>query len=283
MSLTVRPVMEPMPSSPAPVQSRPPLDQLSEAATRLDAARRALATAESAVGVRARLGSAEKVVPLTPPAESDPGGRDSGQRVDLERAVDIPGGLAPLFPAGMCRGSAVQVLGSTSVLLSLAAAAAREGAWCAMVGLPDLGLAAAAELGLPLERTVVVPRPGPDLAAVLGALVDGVDVLVVGSTTALLDRERRTLGSRVRVREAVLLTAGPWPGADVVLKVDPGAWYGIGRGSGMLHSGEVTIAARHRRGDASLVVRARRSGNGWESAQTPALDMQRPGELVRAG
>ncbi|UFU04345.1 hypothetical protein LQF12_07130 [Ruania suaedae] len=269
MSLTAERVTEPV------SRELPP-----ELAARLDAARQVLATAEAEVGVRARLEPPD-VVSLPPAQEGTGEEPDEGRRVDPEQALAVPGGLAPLFPDGMRRGGAVQVLGSTSVLLSLAAGAMSGGAWCAMVGLPDLGLAAAAELGLPLERTVVVPRPGPDLAGVLGALVDGVDVVVLGSAGSLLDRERRTIGSRIRVRGAVMLTAGPWPGADTVLEVTPRAWHGVGQGSGVLRSGEVTITARHRRGDLTRALHARRGLQGWGPvpavpAVSPLRSLDRP-------
>ena len=130
----------------------------------------------------------------------------------------MPGALAPLFPGGaLARGSVVQVTGSTSVLLALAGAASADGAWCALAALPDVGWRAAAAAGLALDRVAVVPRPGPDAAAVVGALVDGFDVLVVGPCPALGERDRRLLGSRLRTRGAVLLSTHPWPGAHLVL------------------------------------------------------------------
>lgn len=237
-----------------------------DVAGKLDAARRVLAVAEAGVGVRTRLGRSagapagpDSVDPSS--VSESPAGpwsepADAGGEIDPERAFGVPGVLAPLFPAGLRRGSAVQVVGGTSVLLSLAASAVARGAWCAVVDLPDLGLAAAAELGVPLERTVVVPRSGPDAAAVLGAVVDGVDVVVLGQGAALADRERRTIASRVRVREAVLLTSAPWPGADVLLEVVPRAWHGIGQGSGVLQAGELAITAHHRRVGRSVTVHA---------------------------
>jgi len=77
-----------------------------------------------------------------------------------------------------------------------------DGAWCALVSHPDLGLAAALDAGVDPSRCVMVPDPGSDAGAVLGAVADGFDVVVVGACTALSDRDRRALSQRVRHRGA---------------------------------------------------------------------------------
>ena len=148
-------------------------------AARLAAAQRALATAEANAGLRQRL------VGVTTLARGE-GARAEAPEVPSaavppELLLPLPDGLAPLLPAGgLRRGTAVQVSGSTSLLLALAAAAGAGEVWCALMAMPDVGLAAAAEAGLDLTHTVVVPRPGPDAPAVLGALIDGFDVVVLG-------------------------------------------------------------------------------------------------------
>src|SRR6476660_8273685 len=77
-----------------------------------------------------------------------------------ERLPVLPA-LEPLLPgAGLRRGSVVAVSGSTSLLCALLAGASQAGSWCAVVGLPDLGLVAAAGLGVALERLALVPDPG---------------------------------------------------------------------------------------------------------------------------
>ncbi|MDQ2649930.1 MAG: hypothetical protein M3Z03_10275, partial [Actinomycetota bacterium] len=74
--------------------------------------------------------------------------------------------LEPLLPgAGLRRGTSVGVAadpgagGATSLALALAVAASGAGSWVAAVGLPSLGLVAADELGIALERLVLVARP----------------------------------------------------------------------------------------------------------------------------
>ena len=45
--------------------------------------------------------------------------------------------------------------GATSILLALLAGASAAGSWCAVVGMPSLGLVAAAELGIALDRPLL--------------------------------------------------------------------------------------------------------------------------------
>lgn len=154
----------------------------------------------------------------------------------------VPPALTPLLPDGLRRGSTTAVLGSTSLVLAMIAAActARE-AWAAVVGQPSLGLLAAAQTGVALERLAVVPQPGVDAPTVVAALLDGIDVVVVGPGTHLADADRRRLMARARDRGSVLLATAPWPGAGTVLTVEGGRWTGVGDGDGRLRAHEVQI------------------------------------------
>ncbi|WP_185972651.1 hypothetical protein, partial [Georgenia yuyongxinii] len=189
------------------------------------------------------------VVDPVAPHETKPSGAGDGPAPGDDRHLPVPGVLAPLFPGGaLARGSVVQVTGSTSVLLALAGTASADGAWCALAAMPDVGWRAAAAAGLALERVAVVPAPGPDAAAVVGALADGFDVLVVGRCPALGERDRRLLGSRLRTRGAVLLTTHPWPGAQLVLRATAQSWDGLGQGWGHLARQELAVRASGRAG-----------------------------------
>lgn len=167
----------------------------------------------------------------------------------------VPPALTPLLPDGLRRGSTTAVLGSTSLALAMIAAActARE-AWAAVVGQPGLGLLAAAQTGIALERLAVVPRPGVDAPTVIAALLDGIDVVVVGPGTTLTDSDRRRLMARARDRGSVLLSTAPWPGAGCVLSVEGGRWSGVGDGDGRLRAHELHIT-RTGRGAAGGRVR----------------------------
>jgi hypothetical protein len=67
----------------------------------------------------------------------------------------------------------VLVRSSTSLLFAVLAEASTQGTWCGLVGMPEVGVVAAAEAGLVLSRVALIPDPGPDLAAVTSALLDG--------------------------------------------------------------------------------------------------------------
>jgi hypothetical protein len=162
--------------------------------------------------------------------------------------------LRPLLPAGgLRRGSSVSVAsgtGSTSLLFGLLTAASAQGMWAGVVGVPGLGVVAAAEAGVRLERLALVPRPGGDLVAVVLALLDGMDLVVVAGAqrAGLRGQDRQRLTARARQRGAVLLALGSWPGADVELGCSEVRWSGVDRGAGRLCSRQVVVRSGGRGG-----------------------------------
>ena len=183
------------------------------------------------------------------------------------RVLPVLPDLRELLPtAGLRRGSTVVVRGSTSLLLALLAEATTTGSWAAAVGMPDLGLAAAGEIGVELSRFALVPRPGVEFAAVTAALLDGMDLVAV-SVDAEPSMARR-LSARARHRDAVLLALGSWPGAELELSCETGRWTGLESGSGYLCERLIGIrtagrgSARPRRTVLTL------PGNGPAAAET---------------
>ncbi|HVL07469.1 MAG TPA: hypothetical protein VM388_15885 [Acidimicrobiales bacterium] len=167
-----------------------------------------------------------------------------------ERLLPVLGPLEPLFPTqGLKRGSVVSVSGSTSLALSLLAAASAQGSWCAAVGMPALGLAAAAELGVALERFPLVPTPARATGAdgwawVVAAMADACDVVLARPPRRLAGADARRLTARVRERGSVLVVAGQWPeAAEVQLAVVSAAWEGLGQGHGRLLGRRVEVLA----------------------------------------
>ncbi|MCR6485604.1 hypothetical protein M8542_22520 [Amycolatopsis sp. OK19-0408] len=158
--------------------------------------------------------------------------------------------LAGLLPGGgLRRGTTVAVRGATSLVLALLAAATRDGSWAAVTGLPELGLAAAAELGVDLERLALVPHPGAELPGVVSALVDGFDLVVLGPAlvAGIQPQLARRLSGRVRNRGTVLVTAGQWPGAELELGVSGRRWHGLTPdGYGHLRARDVVATSRGR-------------------------------------
>lgn len=134
---------------------------------------------------------------------------------------------------------------STSLLLALLAEATAAGSWAAVVGVPSLGVAAAAEHGVAVSRLALVTNPGAEYPAVMAALLDGVD-LVVTEPRSVQPSIARRLSSRARHRGAVLISLGPWPAADVELHCTRGRWSGLSRGTGHLESRPAVVHARGR-------------------------------------
>ncbi|HET9517879.1 MAG TPA: hypothetical protein VFO77_09155 [Actinoplanes sp.] len=176
----------------------------------------------------------------------------------VHRMLPVRPELGGLLPGrGLRRGSTVAIIaghsslgqsvgGGTSLLLALLSAASRSGSWCAIVGLPALGVLAAAESGIALERLALVPDPGPEWPTVVAALIDGLDVVVTAVPGHVTASVATRLAARTRQRGSVLVPYGRWAGADVTLQVTHAAWEGLGAGRGRLRRREVTITARGR-------------------------------------
>lgn len=196
--------------------------QPASALARLERARAALASVEARIGAQ----------------------REGGEREPLPVAEPV----SSLLPGGLKRGTVAVVSGSTSLLLALAAEASRAGSWLAVVGMPHVGVVAAARRGVDLGRLALVPHPGAQAAAAVAACVDGMDVVIVGRSLALAEADRRRIAARVRERGAVLLSADPWPGARLELSVEGMRWSGLGAGDGRLRDRDVIVAVRERSG-----------------------------------
>lgn len=190
-------------------------------------------------------------------------------RTGLDRIVEMPSPLDELLPGrGLRRGSTVAVQGSTSLLFAMLAAATRAGCWSAVAGRSDLGLVAAAEFGVVLERLALIPDPGPEWPQVVAALLDGIDVVVVAVPATVAVAQARRLTARARQRRAVLVAVGEWPAATLTIEADHGVWYGLRRGRGRLRCRLVNVAVRGR-GAAERPRRARM----WLPALTGPLPM----------
>lgn len=211
---------------------------------------------------------------------------------DVERFLPVVAPLARLLPGGgLRRGSTVAVApgdgpgngpGATSLLLTLLAAASAAGSWCAVVGLPDLGLVAADEAGVELSRLALIASPGPDWVSVVAALLDGVEIVVAatgsrGAGGAVGATVAGRLAARARQRGSVLVPYGQWPGADLTLEVAAGEWHGLGQGRGRLRQQELEIIAYGR----GAAARARRTYLRLPADARPAHDQTGPaGETV---
>ena len=186
----------------------------------------------------------------------------------------MPAPLAPLFPAGgLQRGIVVAVTGTgaaaafapwrdggpegTTLALGLLAGMSAAGSWCAVVGLAEPGILAMAELGLVLERSPLVPRPGPRWPEVTAVLLAGTDAVLLRPPGPVRPGTARRLAALARQQRSVLVLLagrGDWPeGPDLHVAVrpvpggPPGGWHGIGAGYGYLRGRHVEVTATGRR------------------------------------
>ena len=176
-----------------------------------------------------------------------------------EQRLPVLAALEPLLPErGLRRGSVVAVEGSSALALALAAAASAAGSWCGAVGRPPLGVVAAAELGIVLDRFPLVPAPDPSAtgpggwAWVVATLLDALDLVIAWppeARSSVRPADARRLAARARDRGAVLVVAsGRWPEApDIRLTVAHSEWVGPGAGDGRLRARRVEVVGGGRR------------------------------------
>ncbi|HEX3090831.1 MAG TPA: hypothetical protein VHQ23_19410 [Ilumatobacteraceae bacterium] len=166
-----------------------------------------------------------------------------------ERTLPVHDALVGLLPS-LQRGSTIACSGRAAVSLALAVAAApsRDGAWVGIAGLPELGVRAAADMGLALERLVMVDGDPPWID-VLAAMIDGFDVILIGQRVGrLAGGAVRRLQARAQSRGVVMLTVGvPALGADLHLTTDDGQWVGLGDGHGVATGRRVMVELGGRR------------------------------------
>ncbi len=188
------------------------------------------------------------------------------------RRSDLP--LLPLDPAfssllpeqGLQTGTAYTVSPSPSLVLALLAAASRKGLWCAVVGMPTLGVEAAAAFGIELPRLILVPEPGDRWLAVTSALAEVVPLIAVAPGGRARDADVSRLSARLRDRGATLLvaessTSGAWPQSEGSIRLHDQHWLGIGEGWGLIEGSTATVTAKTRQSPTASSVRVRLPGS----------------------
>lgn len=166
-----------------------------------------------------------------------------------ERTLPTAAGLRHLLPTGALRaGASYSVQGSTSLALALLSEASRSGAWCGIIGLPTFGAEAAARLGIALDRCALIPTPEAHAIPLAASLSEVMSVLLLRSPTDARPAEAERIAARLRDHGAALIVLGSWPRTDTTLKVTGSRWSGLSAGHGLLHTRELTVESRDRRG-----------------------------------
>ncbi|MCZ9288863.1 hypothetical protein [Corynebacterium evansiae] len=180
--------------------------------------------------------------------------RKESQRRDSVRVAPVPAWLAEHLPGGgVARGQATQISDCPAVLVDVLAHLTAQGMCVAVVDYPRLAIAAVAAAGGDVERLVLVPDSTPHTAAVLGTLVEGMDVVLfaaggqlgkqggggaVSSTVA--PTFARPVEARLRKSECALLVCGKaWSQARMHVELQVCGVLGLRRGSGRIRAVEV--------------------------------------------
>lgn len=216
---------------------------------------------------------------------------DAGTGTD---SVPVPEPLSGLLPGGLHRGEAAALTTRHGELpgeqhpdylaLALLAEALNAGLWCAVVGVPDLGLGALAGMlgpALPaapvpgsaatraalrqaaLDRLLMVPDPGDQWAEAVAVLAAGVDLLLVRPATPVSTHIANRVDARLRplrprrspkphtgtTHAAALLVIGGWPSARLSMHVARADWTGLDgigptAGTGRLTGCRATVVAQ---------------------------------------
>lgn len=164
------------------------------------------------------------------------------------RALPVHAALAPLFPEGGLRpGAAYSLAGSASLLHALLGEASRSGAWCAVIGMPQVSIEAAEAHGVDSGRLALIPRPGVRWLQAAATAAEVFPLVAVRPPREPSPAEAARLDARLREHGSALLVTGSWPGAEAVLTVRAPEWLGIAGGHGSITSRAVTVSAAGRR------------------------------------
>lgn len=174
-----------------------------------------------------------------------------------EQILPVPEIFHSLLPSGgLQRGWMTRVEGGSTaraLAWALLGQVTTSGGWIAAVDVSGISLGAASEVGVAIERVLIVTSPnGAAWSATIGALIGSVDVIVFGAPRHRVQpREYRRMASRCRERGTVLveLSSGTEPQLqyDVSFSVEPRRWHGLGQGFGRLQSRELDVSATGRR------------------------------------
>ncbi len=188
--------------------------------------------------------------------------------------------LDPVFSSllpeeGLQTGATYTVSPSPSLVLALLAAASGKGLWCAVVGMPTLGVEAAAAFGIALPRLILVPEPGDRWLAVASALAEVVPLIAVQPGGRARDADMSRLSARLRDRGSTLLItesteSGTWPQSEGSIRLHDQHWLGIGEGWGLIEGSTATVSAQTRSSPMTSSVRVRLPGSHGAVEELPA-------------
>lgn len=172
-----------------------------------------------------------------------------------EQLLDVPDVLQPLFPwGGLQRGWSIGISGdgAWSLTAAMLAPSLGEQGWLAVVGAPLANLVAAAEVGVRMDRVLVVDTPPTgQWGTVIASLLEAVQAVVIAPQSRIGGRDARRIGARLREQRGTLVHldgGATWPnGLDMSLVCTTTEWQGIGEGHGYLRFRRMNVEAVGRR------------------------------------
>ncbi|WP_306232460.1 hypothetical protein [Agrococcus beijingensis] len=175
--------------------------------------------------LRERLRSMQETVPQQAPTldESAPAGLD-----DVVRSL---------------RPGAAHSIESRSLALACLGAVMPAGGWGAIVGMADLGIEAARDLGVAIDRIALVPQPGRAWLDVVASLADAMPVVLAAAPPRVAPTDAARLAARLRQSSSTLLVVGPWPNAATVVRSVRAEWGGLADGDGRIATGSLLVEA----------------------------------------
>lgn len=199
-------------------------------------------------------------------------------------ATDEP--IASMFAhQGPQRGEVGVIVGSTSLMLALLARPSRSGSWCVIVGASGLGLAAAQQAGVDLDRLVMIPSPGAYADQITAALLDAFDVVVWQPSAPIASAVARRLATITRRCRGLLIVNQPDSGVGATvspqwtverarwsLRVIGRQWEGITAGQGHLQRQRLDVEVARKDGAMGRIVTVTlptvtQSSTGWRQWQ----------------
>ena len=171
---------------------------------------------------------------------------------------------------------------SPSLAMLLLAGPSHAGEWSAVVGVPDFGVEAAAGFGVDLDRTLLVPAPGEHWLSVAAGLVEITSVVLLKPPAEVPAAQAARFSSRLRQKDALLITWGSWPRAHLHLHEESSRWQGLGRGHGRLVGRELTFTVSSAT-SAPQTLTVELSDAGREATRTGTRDSLAAVPLTRAG
>ena len=201
-------------------------------------------------------------------------------------AIPVPEPLSEMLPhKGLARGTVTRLSGVNSVLIAVIATVTQNGGQVGIVGLPRLGLLTAAQMGADLSRIATVPSPGTDPVEVAAVLLDGMDLVVLGTrgVDVAPSRSRVVMGRARKQSSALLVVGGTWPGAQTTIDTEVLTYRHLPAGDDLreARSGFGRIGGMRLR--ITVSGRSQRAETSEADLLVPGPGPVRPVTLVRAG